>query len=76
MIHILFFYHLSLSPYKSPNFTFGFTSLIGKQYDQILDLKYKMQKLKERSKKLAQKKFFDSKKLIHSINNHIEATIC
>ena len=36
----------------------------------------KMQKLKERSKKLAQKKFFDSKKLIHSINNHIEATIC
>ena len=36
----------------------------------------KMQKLKERSKKIAQKKFFDSKKLIHSINNHIEATIC
>ena len=44
---ILFFYHLSLSPYESPNFTFGFTSLIGKQYDQILDLKYKMQKLYE-----------------------------
>ena len=36
----------------------------------------KMQKLKERSKKLAQKKFFDSKRLIHSINSHIGATIC
>jgi len=55
-------------------------------FDKILELeekvmnlfedKNKINILKERSEKLAQKKFFDSEKLIYSIKNLIDTTIC
>ena len=55
-------------------------------FDEILNLEKKvislfknnseMQKLKDRSKKLAQRNFFDSKRLIYTINNLIKKTPC
>ena len=56
--------------------SFNKITILEEKIKELFEDNTEMNKMKKNSKKITQKKFFDSKKLIHSINNHIEATIC
>ena len=57
-------------------FVFDKISELEEKVMNLFEDKNKINILKERSEKLAQKKFFDSEKLIYSIKNLIDTTIC
>ena len=57
-------------------FLFNKISILEKKIKKLFENNKEMNKMKENSKKLTQKNFFDSKKLIYIIKNLIEAGPC